>query len=62
MKFDKMEKNKAFVSISANREPMQFLGPTPNGKYENGLMLSRFSCENLSGMNFSGSGKYFSSW
>jgi hypothetical protein len=37
--------------------PIQFLGPDPNGRYVQFLMFSLFSSLNLSGSNFSGSGK-----
>lgn len=41
--------------------PIQFLGPIPNGKYASFSIDDLFSSENLSGSNFSGLGKYFSS-
>jgi hypothetical protein len=38
--------------------PIQFLGPSPNGKNVYGGILFLFSSENRSGSYFSGSGKY----
>lgn len=45
-----------------NHIPMQFLGPTPNGKYEPGTIFRLFSSLNRSGSNFSGVAKYFGSF
>jgi hypothetical protein len=44
------------VCISPNLKPMQFLGPSPNGKYVKGTTL--FSLLKRSGSNSKGSGKY----
>lgn len=41
---------------------MQPLGPIPKGMYVPGLIFNLFSVENLSGLNFSGSGQYLLSW
>lgn len=37
--------------------PIQFLGPSPNGMYAIACLCCLFSLLNLSGSNFSGSGK-----
>lgn len=42
--------------------PMQFLGPSPKGRYEYAGMFPLFSSLKRSGSNFSGSGKYSGSW
>jgi len=48
--------------MRAKREPMQFRGPSPNGKNVYGFMEPLFASENLSGSNFSGFGKCSGSW
>ena len=42
--------------------PIQFLGPSPKGRYEWFGLLALISSLKFSGLKTSGSGKYFGSW
>lgn len=52
------------VCILASLSPMHIRGPSPNGMYGISIKLLSlmFSLKNLSGLNWSGSGKYFGSF
>ena len=46
----------AYISIKVKREPMQFLGPMPNGRRVSGQIFCLFSSLKRSGSNFFGCG------
>lgn len=48
--------------IKPNLKPMQFLGPSPNGRWAIGCRFFLFSSVNRSGSNLFGSGKYSGSF